>query len=279
MPRLIAETELKQAVKDGTFIKNGLQGNVEGVKYDFRLGTRVLKATSGRPVDISKLPEKEQVSMAVEPGEVVFVLTEETLDLPDNITATLSQKRKMSHQGIMTLGGFCIDPLYKGRLLVGLYNFSSSPFPLMPGKKLIAAIFYELQRNEMDHVPEPQPILDFPDELVNLMRNYRPVSTQSLLDLLNQMKVEFDEMRNSFTSRDAWFTKFEGFLEQHDKQIEKVLDALDKEVKERELLGRDVSALSKETWKTAAMWAAFGALGIGILIFLIEKLLTTPLPK
>ena len=64
-----------------------------------------------------------EVDRFVEPGEVVFVLTEERLDLPRNMIAVLSQKRKLFNQGIQVLGGFCIDPLYRGKLLVGLYNF------------------------------------------------------------------------------------------------------------------------------------------------------------
>jgi deoxycytidine triphosphate deaminase len=116
--------------------------------------------------------------MTVEFGEVVFVLTMEQLDLPNNIMAVLSPKRKLSHHGIIALGGFCIDPLYKGPLWIGLYNFSSTAFPLKSGRKLIAALFYELMGDELTDfsVPESAGQGDFPDELVDLIRNYKPVS-------------------------------------------------------------------------------------------------------
>lgn len=134
MPQLITESELRIAVKDNTFIKNGKIENAEGVKYDFCLGSELLKAAFGRPIDMRKLTETDKTTLNIEPGEVVFVLTNEQLDLPKNIHAVLSPKRKLSHDGIMVLGGFCIDPLYKGKLLIGLYNLSSSSFPLIPGK-------------------------------------------------------------------------------------------------------------------------------------------------
>jgi deoxycytidine triphosphate deaminase len=106
MPRLITENELKTAVELNTFIKNGNVNNAEGVKYDFCLGSELLKAVFGRPIDMLKLPENNRTSLNIEPGEVVFVLTKEELDLPNNIHAVLSPKRKLSHDGIMVLGGF-----------------------------------------------------------------------------------------------------------------------------------------------------------------------------
>src|SRR2546423_648965 len=185
MPRTITCEELASAVKEQTFIKNGKYDCAEGVKYDFRMGGRILKANYGQAVDINSLPETERANMFVEPGEVVFVLTEEILELPKNVMALLSPKRKLSHQGILVLGGFCVDPLYKGRLLVGLYNFSSTRFPLRPGKKLIAAVFYELQENETDGFKAPESeITDFPDELVTLIQGYKPIALQGLLDSL-----------------------------------------------------------------------------------------------
>ena len=126
MAKTITGEQLRAAVDAQSFIKGGDRSSAEGVKYDFRIGTRVLKASVGQPIEMLSIPEQDRF---VEPGEVVFVLTEERLDLPRNMIAILSQKRKLSHQGIQVLGGFCVDPLYRGRLLVGLYNFSSRRFP------------------------------------------------------------------------------------------------------------------------------------------------------
>ena len=140
--------KLRKAVEEATFIKGGDPACAEGIKYDFRMSSRVLKWKYGRSIDINKLPEAEKAEMVIEPGEVVFVLTEETLELPIDIMAQLVPKRKLSHEGVLVLGGFCIDPLYSGKLLVGLYNFASSRFVLEPERKLIAAVFYQLEETE-----------------------------------------------------------------------------------------------------------------------------------
>ena len=128
---LLTGAALRAALNDDGFIRNGSVDSIEGEKYDFRISPIVLKASYGSPgLDIKALAEEHRAQMQVDPGEVVFVKTIETLVLPKNINALLSPKRKLSHLGLIVLGGFCVDPLYQGPLFIGLYNFSSTPFPL-----------------------------------------------------------------------------------------------------------------------------------------------------
>lgn len=115
MSTLLSETRIRQLM-DSQVIENGAANCVEGIKYDFRLGWNVLLPGS-RPVDVRNLDEIEKTKIIVPPGSVAFVLTEERINLPKNMKAELSLKRKMGHAGILVLGGFCVDPGYRGRLL------------------------------------------------------------------------------------------------------------------------------------------------------------------
>lgn len=265
MPRILTENELKEAVRQQTFIKNGLPENVEGVKYDFRMSSSVLKAEFGGPVDSKKFTEQTGKTLHVDPGEVVFVLTEESLDLRQNILANLSPKRKLSHDGILVLGGFCIDPLYQGKLLVGLYNFSSSPFPLIPGKKLIAAVFYELQKEELSAFKKPAvAIEDFPDELIRLMQQYKPVSNQGLIEQMKELSKELDNLRRDFQSREDWFTRFK-------ESLKGLLDGLEKETKERKDTEREFRKdLKKISWSAAATAGSIGTIVATIIALLMK---------
>lgn len=205
MAKAITGDEICNAVERQTFIKGGLVSCAEGVKYDFRLSTRILKAKFDRAVDADKLTETEKRDLRVDPGEVVFVLTEERLDLPVDIMAQLSPKRKLSHAGILTLGGFCIDPGYRGRLLLGLFNLSSTPFPLIPSKKVIAATFFKLEGTEVGPFPAPTESLDdFPDELVQVMQRYQPISTQSLVETIQKVQSDLTALRTEMRSHEDW---------------------------------------------------------------------------
>jgi deoxycytidine triphosphate deaminase len=232
MASLITGERLQKAVEGGTFIKNGLLKSVEGAKYDFRMSPIVLKSSFVTPVNIERLPEDKRAQAVVEPGEVVFVKTMELLDLPNSMIATLSPKRKLSHLGIIALGGFAVDPKYKGPLYIGLYNFSSTAFPLIPGRKLIAAMFYNLGIDELTEFPDLQPISDqdeFPDDLISLIRNYKPVELKGLTEAVFHLQGQFNTLQDEVRDDRTWKKEFRDAQDQQTKQIDKLLEGLQDE--------------------------------------------------
>ena len=221
MPKLITGARLLDAVQKQSFIVGGDPKCVEGVKYDLRMGNSVLKSSYGQAVEIDRLPEIERSTLRVDPGEVVFVLTMERLNLPRNMIAVLSNKRKLAHSGILILGGSSVDPLYDKQLQVGLYNFSSTVFPLRPGKKLIAAMFYELDESELDQfiIPESTNTDGFADELVTLIKNYKPIELKGVYDELQETKRQLQELRTSLIDDKQWKEDFKKAVELHNQQL------------------------------------------------------------
>lgn len=282
MPTMVTGQELLRAVQEGTFIQGGDVSCVEGVKYDFRLGPRILKARYSTPIDANKLNETEKQGLCVEPGEAVFVLTEERLALPGNMIAQLSPKRKLSHAGILTLGGFTIDPRYEGRLLIGLFNFSSTPFPLIPGKKIIAATFYLLEGSEAGQFPVPEkPLDDFPDELVQVMQKYHPVAMQSVTELVKRLQDDLTSLKDEIRSHEVWYQRFKESLDAHNSQIGGLANDLKSEADVRKS-GQDQMTKAIEGMQSAlsflrgAAWVVIGIVGVagtGLIAWLGPKLL------
>jgi deoxycytidine triphosphate deaminase len=242
LPNAITGDRLCKAIEDQTFIKNGALKCAEGIKYDFRMGSHILKAKFGRSMDMSRMSEEQKAEMVVNPGEVVFVLTEEVLDLPDNIMAQLMPKRKLSHDGILVLGGFCVDPLYKGKLLVGLYNFSSATFVLDPGRKLIAAVFFELQESERGAFKKPETeVVDFPQDLVRLISSYQPIDITTLRDNIGSLEIQIGNLRNEITTDKEWKRDFQSKLERQGENIDKLLKGLEEEKDNRLAAEKSIS--------------------------------------
>src|SRR5437867_7219316 len=104
MSTVLSERELKTAVREGHLIVGGKESAVEGLKYDFSLGPWMLFGGKA-PINAANLTEHERANLVVRPGELVYVMSQEELDLPLDIRADLSLKRKISHLGIMVLGG------------------------------------------------------------------------------------------------------------------------------------------------------------------------------
>jgi deoxycytidine triphosphate deaminase len=234
MPHLLPKNDLLLLINEGA-IKNAKTENCEGIKYDFRLSSRILKAKYKTPIDINELTAVEKAALFVDPGEVVFVLSEEILDLPNDIYVVLVPKRKLSHDGVMILGGLSVDPLYKGRLLIGIYNFSSSPFPLQNGKKLIGSHFFKLNHDEIDNTKKaPEAAIDdFPEDLIRLMGKYIPISSLGIMDKINTVERKLEEFKKEFRERDDWFERFQQAIDNQKVQIDNVIKTLQTEVDER----------------------------------------------
>jgi deoxycytidine triphosphate deaminase len=278
MSTLVTGDALKTAVRDQTFVKGGEAGAVETVKYDLRLGSTVLKAAYGLPMDIERIPEEKRW---IEPGEVVFVVTKEQLELPPDMIAVLSPKRAITHRGIMVLGGFAIDPGYSGLLWFGLHNFASSRYPLISGTKLIACMFYKLAADEADNFQciTGDAVTGFPDDLIELIKNYKPVELKGIQDELATIKADFSDLKKSFGDDKAWRDDFKKDLAEHNKQLGLLIEGLkdEKEVRRREddkITGK-LDSMSNWFFGAKMIWLAFGA----VVLIIVGAVVGPMVPK
>jgi hypothetical protein len=182
----------------------------------------------------------------IEPGETVFVLSEEYLRLPRDIKAELSHKRKLSHEGVLILGGFCIDPLYKGYLVFGIHNISAEPFPLEKGRKLIAAQFYRLAPEEQTTSHAPESLEEFPRDITRTITRFGGVSNVALQKRIDELDVLLRALRTDFDEREKWFTQIGTMVTDLGASISALKTSLEVEREQREKGEDDLGQLVKE---------------------------------
>jgi len=286
MAKILTESEIQEIVAAGKIIENGSDESVEGIKYDFHMGTQILLA-GARQLDTEKLSEAERAELALEPGEMAFALSQERLNLPNDIKVELSHKRKLSHCGILVGGGFCVDPLYKGWLVLLLYNFSSTRFPLRPGNKIIAGMFYRLDANEISKVrKKPDSIDAFPDEVVTLMREYSPFSPKQFDNAIDMLERRFSKLEETIREGERWRNEFRDGLKALENNIAKLTNGLQMEQELRKSADDDLKSrqesveekldeiktsvtISKKYW---AILATVGAAAVAAIIyFLLDR--------
>jgi len=276
MATLVTGSELHAAVAGETFIRGGDPKAVDHVKYDLRLGAQALKASIGLPKAIDQMQDSEKW---IEPGEVVFVLTEEELHLPANMIATLSPKRAITHRGITVLGGFAIDPGYSGRLWFGLHNFSSSRYALRTGTKLIACLFYMLDAEEADkyQCSDSEPVTDFPDALIELVKNYRPIELKAIQEELAATKADLASLRSAFGDDKTWKDNFQKGLDEHNRQLGVLIDGLKEEKEARKAadsaIEKDVKSLTNWFSLSRVGWIVLGLAVAAVLGAVAAKLI------
>ena len=210
MAETITGNKIKQLVEEGKVIENGSISNCGSLKYDFTLSDEILKSDFSTPIKFDELSVEERRKALIQPGEVVYVLTKEKVNLPPNMYMSLSANRGMSEYGVLTLGGFAVDPGYSGRLMFGLYNYSSTPFTLIPNSKLIGGIFYRLDKNEIidaDSLESPKPIDAFPARLVSIISKYSPAGMSSLDESIKAISKQMEALKEEFNkNKDELFS-------------------------------------------------------------------------
>jgi deoxycytidine triphosphate deaminase len=233
---VISEDELLSVIEHETYIKGGSEKSCEGIKYDFTLSNMVLTVDSRRPRDIDQHTE----NAVIRPGEIAFVMTKESLELPEDIYCQLSTKRKLSLDGIVILGGLIIDPNYKGKLIFGLYNLSSREYPLLPGRKLVAGVFYRVDKRT-DRQPEP--ITDFPDDLIKTVADTKPNSISAVNAAIGELREELRDVKNRMVRDEEWKKDFQNGLTAIQRLVEKLGEKLDAEIDTRQ---KDVLGVKEE---------------------------------
>ena len=292
--KVISGKRLQDAVSNSVFLSGGDISNCDGIKYDFRLDDRILKSRYRVPINYSDIPvEKQGTDLVVSPGEMVFVLTKETLNLPKNIFSQLSPRRKMTEFGIITLGGLAIDPGYNGKLLFGLYNISSEDFKLIPNAKLAGAVFFELEDDELlpDYIP-PKAVLDYPSNLIEKIVKYQPIGITTLEESIRKIEDQLEVFKKGLSRNTDAVDELEKLMHKTSRNIERISDdignlsnilKLEKEAREKgfiseaqarekisKVIDTKIATLKGALWLATAVGTALAGILIAYLIGLFK---------
>lgn len=93
MAKTITGTELKALIEEGKVIENGAIENCGALKYDFVLSDDILKSEFRSPRKMSDLTALERRQAVITPGEVVYVLSKEVINIPKDMYMHLSANR------------------------------------------------------------------------------------------------------------------------------------------------------------------------------------------
>jgi deoxycytidine triphosphate deaminase len=78
----------------------------------------------------------------LKPQEVAWVISKETVTLPDSVTATAHIKTGLCNDGILALNTGIVDPAWDGPLSTPLLNFGKTSHVLRSGDQFLRLVFY-----------------------------------------------------------------------------------------------------------------------------------------
>jgi len=179
----IRETMAQQAL----LIKPFEPKRLEPASYDLRAG-RVLVARRGI-IDLNKEP------VVLRQGEWAEIESLEVVELPLNIAATVGVRSSLTRRGLDWFSGPQIDPGYKGKIYISVFNASVVPIDLSYGMSFATLTFFRLAREaSRPYDGKFQKQLTFPEEDVERMLKMEPYAFSDLVTSVGALDQTVDKL-------------------------------------------------------------------------------------
>ncbi|MCJ2183701.1 deoxycytidine triphosphate deaminase [Novosphingobium sp. 1949] len=110
------------------------ESRVDGAAYRLRVGSEVYVSPTGEADDPRNKPKTvlgpNQTSFTIASGQFGFILTDETIEVPEGNLAFISIRAKYKFAGLVNVSGFHVDPCFKGKLIFSVFNAGPNPVHL-----------------------------------------------------------------------------------------------------------------------------------------------------
>ena len=122
-----------------TKLEIGSKGIVQGSVPDAQRPT-TYDATVG--TIIREGVELTKQTYTLPPRGIVWVISAETFELPEDVTGLATLRTTWTHDGVLALNVGVVDPGWNGPLAAALVNFGNESFPIRKGEPFFRILFH-----------------------------------------------------------------------------------------------------------------------------------------
>lgn len=173
---------------------------LRGASYNLRMGGQayVTPVEENDPKSIRSLNTEE--AFVIPAGQFAFLLTHEAVHVPDNAFALLALRaRELQFKGLINVSGFHIDPGYRGRLVLAVYNAGPGEVHLREGQVLFEVFFADLDRStekSYSKSSKKKPLLRIEPEIISSIAG-RFETLPGLKKKIEEIEAELEERVHS----------------------------------------------------------------------------------
>lgn len=191
------------------------ESQIDCAAYTLRVGSEVYVTPTHRdpnPSANTKVQLEREQSFTIPSGQFGFLLTEESVMVPDNAIALISIRAKAKFRGLVNISGFHVDPGYEGRLVFSVYNAGPSPIHLQRGMPLFLIWYADLDRRTAKHKGSrgardlPLELLSgvsgeifSPQALTSSMKDHEAKTERALSDLETSLSSRLSDAKAELT--------------------------------------------------------------------------------
>ena len=149
---ILSDTTLKSMLKEGTLVCEPIDDkSIQPASIDCRLGDHFLVVEENHMHVITlgdeiKYREIISDSIVIPPHSFLLATTQEHVELPDNLTSFVEGRSSIGRMGLFIQNAGWVDPGFKGRITLELYNASSLPIKLEAGKRICQLVFCSMDQ-------------------------------------------------------------------------------------------------------------------------------------
>jgi dCTP deaminase len=142
---------------------------IDCAAYTLSIGREVYVSPTDQTVEAQQetvrlLPERG--GFTIPPGQFAFLMTEETVHVPNDAIAFISMKARIKFRGLINVSGFHVDPGFTGPLLFSVFNAAPAPVHLRQGDPCFL-IWYADLNAESRSVKTGRGPAGIPSDLIN----------------------------------------------------------------------------------------------------------------
>lgn len=164
---------------------------IESASYTLRIGREIFVTKdhhNSNNEHARRVLEIDQ-DFDIPPGQFAFLLTEETVKVPNDAIAFISMKAGIKYKGLVNISGFHVDPGFEGKLLFSVYNAGPSRIRLSHNQACFLIWYASLDGT--DEKPRNIPgYTSFPRDVLDKISTDKIYSLQALTEGFRE--VEFN---------------------------------------------------------------------------------------
>lgn len=207
---------LKARASGGLVIEPFDPARCEPASYDLALG-KVLKAGHGS-VDLGIGED-----IIINGGEWGSIMTSEKIEIPLDMSATYGLRSSVTRRGLMFFGGPQIDPGYRGRLFVSIFNATADPIALRFGDPLFTLILHRLGEPSEPYDGQFQGLYDFPAGDVERMMKMRSKTFSDVFERVDKLDDSVGILRTNLQTLTGDVHDIKGLIGKSQDALVKIL--------------------------------------------------------
>ncbi len=205
---VLTKRQIEDRINDGQLLRhprkdgNG-QLDIEADSYDLAAGTAIWKEygvnrDEQKVITLKHNPDlsrAEQPTVSVQPGQMVFVVTQEDVLMPMDLCGTVYSRNSLALKGILALNAGHVDSGYEGPIAIRLINMRATPWTLALGEPIFTIAYQTL-----DEVPGGGTAVGRKESQYTMIARVRDTADSALSNALydlyaSEMETRLNEYR------------------------------------------------------------------------------------